>query len=179
MLAHIDFLDAAIADPDTSLATATAPLRALLKRVCTIPGIRERTTIMLLTECGADMSVFRTPATWPAGQLSVRATTPPAAKPIRPDPTRFHRTAHCLDRSRPRRRTHQNTYLAAHHAHIRSRRGLRKVIGATATTCSSPTGTLSTTKSTMPNSARTGHNAIAHEYRTRRLVHEPGHTVTL
>lgn len=26
----------------------------------TIPGIRERTVIMLLAECGADMSVFRT-----------------------------------------------------------------------------------------------------------------------
>jgi len=62
MLAHIDFLEAAIAELDKSLDTAAAPFAATVKRVCTIPGVSVRTAIMLLAECGADMSVFRTAA---------------------------------------------------------------------------------------------------------------------
>ena len=60
MLAHIDFLDAAIAELDTTLDRAAAPFQAVLKRVCTIPGVSVRTAIMLLAECGADMTVFPT-----------------------------------------------------------------------------------------------------------------------
>ena len=62
MLAHVDFLDAAITELDTSLERAAAPFQAMLKRVRTIPGVSVRTAIMLLAECGADMTVFRTPA---------------------------------------------------------------------------------------------------------------------
>jgi len=40
MLAHIDFLEAAIAELDKSLDTAAAPFAATVKRVCTIPGSR-------------------------------------------------------------------------------------------------------------------------------------------
>jgi hypothetical protein len=63
MLAHIDFLDAAIAELDTTLERAATPFQAVLKRVCTIPGVSVRTAVMLLAECGADMTVFRTPPT--------------------------------------------------------------------------------------------------------------------
>jgi len=79
MLAHVDFLDTAIAELDTTLERAAAPFQAMLKRVCTIPGVSVRTAIMLLAECGADMTVSAPPPTSPAGQGSVRATTPPAA----------------------------------------------------------------------------------------------------
>src|SRR3954452_12989952 len=48
MLAHIDFLEAAIAELDKSLDTAAAPFAATVKRVCTIPGVSIRTAIMLL-----------------------------------------------------------------------------------------------------------------------------------
>lgn len=62
LLAHIDFLDTAIAELDVSLDKAAAPFATMLKRVRTIPGVSVRTAIMLLAECGADMSVFRTAA---------------------------------------------------------------------------------------------------------------------
>ena len=90
MLAHIDFLDAAIAELDNSLDRAAAPFAAVLKRVCTIPGVSVRTAIMLLAECGADMTVFRTPAHLASWAGSVRATTPPAARadPAGPDTAR-------------------------------------------------------------------------------------------
>lgn len=38
----------------------------------TIPGISERTAIMLLAECGADMSGSAPPDTLPAGRVSAR-----------------------------------------------------------------------------------------------------------
>jgi transposase len=39
MLAHIDFLDAAIAELDTELAAAAEPFRPILERLTTIPGV--------------------------------------------------------------------------------------------------------------------------------------------
>jgi transposase len=132
MLAHVDFLDAAIGELDTTLDRAAAPFQTLLKRVRTIPGVSERTAIMLLAECGADMSVFATPAhlaSWAgicpgnntSGGKSRTGRTRHGSVALR---TALTEAAHAAARTR-------NTYLAAHHAHIRSRRGLPKAIGAT------------------------------------------------
>lgn len=41
MLAHIDFVNAAISDLDTSLAAAVEPSRPVLKRLTTIPGVSD------------------------------------------------------------------------------------------------------------------------------------------
>ena len=132
MLAHIDFLDAAIGELDTTLERAAAPFQAVLKRVCTIPGVSVRTAIMLLAECGADMTVFRTPAhlaSWAgicpgnntSGGRSRSGRTRHGSVALR---TALTEAAHAAARTK-------NTYLAAHHAHIRGRRGLPKAIGAT------------------------------------------------
>ena len=102
MLAHIDFLDAAIAELDTTLDRAAAPFAAVLKRVCTIPGVSVRTAIMLLAECGADMTVFRTPAhlaSW-AGICPGNNTSGGRADPAVPGTAR----SRCAPRS-PRPRT--------------------------------------------------------------------------
>ncbi len=53
MLAHVDFLDAAIVELDDRLAAAAEPFRPLLTRLTTIPGISQRTALVLLAECGA------------------------------------------------------------------------------------------------------------------------------
>jgi transposase len=184
MLAHIDFLDAAIVDLDASLTKAAAPFRATLKRVCTIPGIRERTAIMLLAECGADMSVFRTAghlASWAgicpgnntSGGKNRSGRTRHGSVALR---TALTEAAHAAARTK-------NTYLAAHHAHIRGRRGLLKAIGATR-------------HDLLIAYWHIVHNQVDYaelgpdwaqrhrspEYRTRRLVHQLeqlGHTVTL
>jgi transposase len=132
MLAHIDFLEAAIAELDTSLDTAAAPFAATVKRVCTIPGVSVRTAIMLLAECGADMSVFRTAAhlaSWAgicpgnniSGGKSRTGQTRHGSTALR---TALTEAAHAAARTK-------GTYLAAHHAHIRGRRGRLKAIGAT------------------------------------------------
>ena len=132
MLAHIDYLEAAIAELDKSLDTAAAPFAATVKRVCTIPGVSVRTAIMLLAECGADMSVFRTAAhlaSWVgicpgnniSGGKSRTGRTRHGSTALR---TALTEAAHAA--ARP-----NGTYLAAHHAHIRGRRGRLKAIGAT------------------------------------------------
>jgi transposase len=132
MLAHVDFLDAAIAELDASLAVAAEPFRPVLKRLTTIPGVSDRTAIMLLAECGADMSVFPTAAhlaSWAgicpgnnvSGGRSRSGRTRHRSVALR---TALTEAAHAAARSK-------GTYLAAHHAHVRSRRGVLKAIGAT------------------------------------------------
>jgi transposase len=152
--------------------------------VCTIPGIRERTAIMLLAECGADMSVFRTAghlASWAgicpgnntSGGKNRSGRTRHGSVALR---TALTEAAHAAARTK-------NTYLAAHHAHMRGRRGLHKAIGATR-------------HDILIAYWHVVHDQVDYadlgpdwaqrhrstEYRTRRLVHQleqPGHTVTL
>ena len=132
MLTHIDFLDAAIAELDAELAAAAEPFRPLLERLTTIPGVSTRTALMLLAECGADMSVFPTAAhlaSWAgicpgnnqSGGRPRAARTRHGSIALR---TALTEAAHAAVRTK-------GTYLAAHHAHIRSRRGVAKAIGAT------------------------------------------------
>jgi hypothetical protein len=158
VLAHTDFLDAAIIDVDATLTKAAAPFPATPKRVRAIPGISHRTAIMLLAECGADMSVSASPLTWLAGPVSAEVTTPPAARTDQETRhgsvalrTALTGAAHAAARTK-------NTYLAAHHAHIRGRRGLPKARRHPPP----PTHRLLACRlPTTPSSAQTGHNVAA------------------
>jgi transposase len=87
---------------------------------------------MLLAECGADMTVFRTaahPASWAgicpgnniSGGKSRTGRTRHGSVALR---TALTEAAHAAARMK-------GTYLAAHHADIRGRRGQLKAIGAT------------------------------------------------
>jgi transposase len=61
-LAHIDFLDAAIADVSAEIAQRLQPCVDALERLATIPGIGRRTAEVLVAEIGTDMSRFPTGA---------------------------------------------------------------------------------------------------------------------
>lgn len=61
-LAHIDFLDAAIAEVSAEIAARLGPCETELERLATIPGVGRRTAEVLLAEIGTDMSRFPTPA---------------------------------------------------------------------------------------------------------------------
>lgn len=132
MLAHVDFLDAAIGDLDAHLAEVVTPFQDVIDRVVTIPGVSTRTAVMLLAECGVDMSVFPTAAhlaSWAgicpgnntSGGKSRSGHTRHGSIALR---TALTEAAHAAARTK-------GTYLAAHHAQIRGRRGLPKAIGAT------------------------------------------------
>ena len=61
-LAHIDFLDASIAQVNTEIAARLRPVEDEMERLATIPGIGRRTAEVLAAEIGADMSRFPTAA---------------------------------------------------------------------------------------------------------------------
>jgi transposase len=132
MLAHVDFLDESIAELDARIETAVADYQPVLTRLVTIPGVARKTAISLLAEIGADMSVFPTPAhlaSW-AGICPGNNASGGKARAAR---TRhgspWLKTA-LTEAAQAAART-KGTYLAAHHAAIRGRRGTYKAIGAT------------------------------------------------
>jgi transposase len=60
MLAHLDYLDEAIATVSDRLGELLAPFSETLARLDAIPGISRRTAEVLIAELGVDMTVFPT-----------------------------------------------------------------------------------------------------------------------
>jgi transposase len=131
MLAHVDFLDEAIAELDRRIAVTVEPYEPVLERVVTIPGVARKTAISLVAEIGVDTTVFPTPA-----HLASWAVCP--GNNASGGKRKSGRTRHgspwlktaLTEAAQAAART-KGTYLAAHHASIRGRRGTYKAIGAT------------------------------------------------
>jgi transposase len=67
MLAHLDYLDEAVADLTAQIEEALAPFANEATRLDAIPGVGPRTAEVLIAELGVDMRVFPTPghaASW-------------------------------------------------------------------------------------------------------------------
>lgn len=67
ILAHLDYLDDAIAECSAQIAEVIQPLAPAVERLRTIPGVQQRTAEVLIAEIGTDMSRFPTPghlASW-------------------------------------------------------------------------------------------------------------------
>ena len=62
LLAHLDYLDAAIARLDARVDELMGPFVAARDRLMTIPGIKKRTAEIVIAEIGVDMGRFPTPA---------------------------------------------------------------------------------------------------------------------
>jgi transposase len=58
LLAHLDYLDEAIARLSSEVARVVAPFSPLLALLCTIPGVDRRTAEVILAEIGIDMGRF-------------------------------------------------------------------------------------------------------------------------
>lgn len=132
MLGHIRFLEAGIADLDTQIERLIAPFAPMLELVMTIPGVARTVGICLIAEAGVDMTIFPT-----AGHLASWAGICPGNNSsggrrrsgrTRRGPvwlrTALTEAAHAASRTK-------GTYVAAHHAQIRGRRGTPKAVGAT------------------------------------------------
>jgi len=69
LLAHLDYIDEAIATLSAEIERVMAPFAEPLRRLDTIPGINQRTAEVILAEVGTDMSAFpsaRHLASWAA-----------------------------------------------------------------------------------------------------------------
>jgi transposase len=132
ILAHLDFLDAQIDQLDQRIEALLAPFAELVALVATIPGVSPRGAQVLLAECGLDMTRFPSAAhlaSWagicPGNDESAGKTRSGRTR----KGTRWLRTE-LTAAARAAART-KGTYLAAHHAQIRARRGYPKAVGAT------------------------------------------------
>jgi len=132
LLAHIDSLDIAIATLDARIALMLEEHQAVIERLCTIPGVAERTAQVMIAECGLDMARFPTVghfASW-AGMCPGHHESAGRRRSGRTRPGPRWLTEALTESAKAAART-KGTYLAAHHAQIRGRRGEAKAIGAT------------------------------------------------
>jgi transposase len=133
ILAHIDYLDEAIADLSDAIEEQIAPSAKAVELLCTIPGVARRTAEVIIAETGGDMSVFasgRHLASWagvcPGNDESAgkrrSGRTRNGSKWLRAALTEAAKSA-----SRTR-----GTYLAAQYQRLRIRRGANKATTAVA-----------------------------------------------
>ena len=60
VLAHVDYLDEAIAQVDERIAGALEPSQAAMTVLLSIPGVQRRTAEVVVAEIGTDMTRFPT-----------------------------------------------------------------------------------------------------------------------
>src|SRR5207249_6387501 len=60
LLAHLDYLDEAIATLSTQIEAAITPFAAMVTRLDSIPGVSQRTAEVLIAAIGVDMPGFPT-----------------------------------------------------------------------------------------------------------------------
>ena len=127
MLAHIDYLDESIAELSLEIERVIAPFSEEVKLLDTIPGVDRRTAEVLIAEIGANMDQFPTHrhlASWagmcPGNDESAgkrrSGKTRKGSKWLR---SALTEAAYAAARSK-------GTYLAAHYARLKGRRGPKK-----------------------------------------------------
>ena len=131
LLAHIDTLDAAIENLSERIASALAPHQHVVELLCTIPVVHTHASQVLIAECGLDMTRFPTVghfASW-AGACPGHHESAGRRRSGRTRPGPRWLTDTLTECARAAVRT-RGTYLAAHYAQLRGRRGEPKAIGA-------------------------------------------------
>jgi transposase len=131
LLAHIDTLDAAIQNLTERIELALAPHARTVELLCTIPGVQAHAAQVLIAECGLDMTRFPTVAhfaSW-AGACPGHHESAGRRRSGRTRPGPRWLTDQLTECAKAAVRT-KGTYLAAHYAQLRGRRGEAKAIGA-------------------------------------------------
>ncbi len=131
LLAHIDTLDAAIGNLSERIAAVLAPHQRLIELLCTIPGVHIHAAQVLIAECGLDMTRFPTVGhftSW-AGACPGHHESAGRRRSGRTRPGPRWLTDILTECARAAVRTRE-TYLAAHYAQLRGRRGEPIALGA-------------------------------------------------
>jgi transposase len=131
ILAHLDYLDEAIAECSAQIAEVIQPLAPAVERLRTIPGVQQRTAEVLIAEIGTDMSRFPTPghlASW-AGMCPGNNTSGGKRKSGKTRKgSKWLRQA-LIEAGQAAART-KGSALAARHRRVMRHRGYRKAIVA-------------------------------------------------
>ena len=133
ILAHIDYLDEAIAEMSTAIEAQIAPLASAVDALCTIPGIQRRTAEVIIAETGGDMSAFPS-AKHLASWAGVCPGNDESAGKRRSGRTRKGSKwlrANLIEAATAASRT-KNTYLQAQYQRLRARRGHARAVTAVA-----------------------------------------------
>jgi len=131
LLAHIDTLDAALEYLTQRIEFVLAPHAEIVELLCTIPGVQAQAAQVLIAECGLDMTLFPTVghfASW-AGACPGHHESAGRRRSGRTRSGPSWLTSQLTECARAAVRT-KGTYLAAHFAQLRGRRGEPKAIGA-------------------------------------------------
>jgi transposase len=131
LLAHIDTLDTAIGNLSERIAAVLTPHQRLIELLCTIPGVHIHAAQVLIAECGLDMTRFPTVrhfTSW-AGACPGHNESAGRRRSGRTRPGPRWLTDILTECARAAVRT-KGTYLAAHYAQLRGRRGEPIALGA-------------------------------------------------
>jgi transposase len=131
-LAHIDFLDEAIAELSLRVDGVIAPFAEKVVLLDTIPGVDKRTAELLIAEIGADMSVFPTHrhlASW-AGMCPGQNQSGGRQKPGKTRKGSKWLRAGLTESAKSASRS-KGTYVSAQYQRLRGRRGHQKATIAT------------------------------------------------
>ena len=131
LLAHIDTLDAAIENLHERIKLVLAPHAEIVELLCTIPGVQIHAAQVLIAECGLDMARFPTVAhfvSW-AGACPGHHQSAGRRRSGQTRPGPRWLTDALTECAKAAVRT-KDTYLAAHFAQLRGRRGEPIAIGA-------------------------------------------------
>jgi transposase len=131
LLAHIDTLDAAIQNLNDRIELVLAPHAQIVELLCTIPGVQTHAAQVLIAECGLDMARFPTVrhfASW-AGACPGHHESAGRRRSGHTRPGPRWLTDALTECAKAAVRT-RGTYLAAHFAQLRGRRGEPIAIGA-------------------------------------------------
>jgi transposase len=130
-LAHLDYLDEAIARLDGEIAERLRPFEDQLARLDTIPGVGRRTAEILLAEIGVDMGRFPTAAhlaSW-AGMCPGNNESAGKRKTGKTRKGNAWLRAALVEAAHAASRT-KETYLAAQYRRLTARRGRKKALVA-------------------------------------------------
>jgi transposase len=133
ILAHIDYLDAAIAELSTAIEEQIAPFAKTVDLLCTIPGVQQRTAEVIIAETGGDMNAFPT-AKHLASWAGICPGNDESAGKRRSGKTRKGSKwlrANLTEAAKAASRT-KDSYLQAQYQRLRARRGHAKATTAVA-----------------------------------------------
>lgn len=183
ILAHLDYLDDAIAECSAQIAEVIQPLAPAVERLRTIPGVQQRTAEVLIAEIGTDMQRFPTPshlASW-AGMCPGNNTSGGKRKSGKTRKgSKWLRQA-LIEAGQAAART-KGSALAARHRRVMRHRGYRKAIVAVGHEILLIAHCLLARETTYHELGAAYFDQRHAERTTRRcvrLLEQPGHRVTL